>query len=196
MKNKVIALTGGIGSGKSTVLSILENARYRTLSSDKIVAELYQKRSVKKILKRLFPSAVSGFINLKIDRKKISEIVFNNSDMHKKLTDAITPLVLKEILSRTKNSVQPVFVEVPLLFECGYEKYFDAVIVVTRPLADRIQSVKNRSSLTEEQIMARINKQTDYQTKDLKDYLVIVNDGDLSALNEKVISVTEKLLND
>ena len=196
MKNKVIALTGGIGSGKSTVLSILENARYRTLSSDKIVAELYQKRSVKKILKRLFPSAVSGFINLKIDRKKISEIVFNNSDMHKKLTDAITPLVLKEILSRTKNSVQPVFVEVPLLFECGYEKYFDAVIVVTRPLADRIQSVKNRSSLTEEQIMARINKQTDYQTKDLKDYQVIVNDGDLSALNEKVISVTEKLLND
>ena len=196
MKNKVIALTGGIGSGKSTVLSILENARYRTLSSDKIVAELYQKRSVKKILKRLFPSAVCGFINLKIDRKKISEIVFNNSDMHKKLTDAITPLVLKEILSRTKNSVQPVFVEVPLLFECGYEKYFDAVIVVTRPLADRIQSVKNRSSLTEEQIMARINKQTDYQTKDLKDYQVIVNDGDLSALNEKVISVTEKLLND
>ncbi len=194
MKNKIIALTGGIGSGKSTALEILENAGYKTLSSDKIVSELYKKRAVKKMLKSLFPTAVSGFINLKIDRKKISQIVFNDSVMHKKLTDVITPLVLKEILLRAKKMDAPVFAEVPLLFECGYENNFDEVLVITRPLSDRIKSVKKRSSLTEEEIRARIKKQTDYENKDLKDYHLVVNDGDLNSLKEKVLSTVSNLL--
>lgn len=194
MKNKIIALTGGIGSGKSTALEILENAGYKTLSSDKIVSELYQKRAVKKMLKNLFPTAVSGFINLKIDRKKISQIVFNDSVMHKKLTDVITPLVLKEILLRAKKMSAHVFAEVPLLFECGYENNFDEVLVITRPLSDRIKSVKKRSSLTEEEILARIKKQTDYENKDLKGYHLVVNDGDLGSLKEKVLSTVSNLL--
>ena len=81
----------------------------------------------------------------------------------------------------------------PLLFECGYEKYFDKVIVITRPLKDRIESVKQRSNLTEEQIKARINKQTDYDSKDLSLYHVIVNDGDENALKDKVLSLVNNL---
>lgn len=194
MKNKKIALTGGIGSGKSTALNILKSAGYKTLSSDDIVSDLYTTRKVKKLLKTLFPSAVSGFINLKIDRKKISNIVFNDTAMHKKLTDTITPLVLKEIHKRTKNFTEPVFVEVPLLFECNYQNEFDAVMVITRDKSARIDSVKRRSNLTEEEIISRMAKQTDYDSFDLTPYFCISNDSDELSLKEKVLTVAKKII--
>ena len=194
MKFKKIAITGGIGSGKSVALDILSTAGYKTLSSDKIVSQLYETRKVKKLLKSMFPNAVSGLINLKIDRKKISEIVFSNEEMHKKLTNTITPLVLEEIKRRTKNLSEHIFIEVPLLFECGYEKEFDAVMIITRPLKNRIESVKSRSKLTEEQIIARIKKQTDYDNKDLSAFTVIENDGDVPELKEKVLKIANAII--
>ncbi|MBQ8426519.1 MAG: dephospho-CoA kinase [Clostridia bacterium] len=195
MKKVKIALTGGIGSGKSVALDILDRAGYKTLSSDKIVSELYQKRRVKKLLKSLFPDAVSGFIKLKVDRKKISKTVFYDNVMHKKLTESVTPLVLKEIKKRTKNLNEPVFVEVPLLFECGYENEFDGVLVITRSKDARIESVKKRSNLSEDEIIKRMNMQTDYDSFNLAPYSVIVNDGDLSALKEKVLTIAKELTN-
>lgn len=192
-KAKIIALTGGIGSGKSTALEILSNAGYSVLSSDKIVHELYEKRSVKKILKSIFPDAVSGLIKLKLNKKRVAELAFSNKALHKKLTDAITPLVLKEILYRTKDATGKIFVEVPLLFECGYQNYFDGVLVITRDKVKRIESVKARSKLTEQEIIARMNEQVDYDAFDLAPYAVINNDGNFSTLREKVLTFAESL---
>lgn len=191
--NVKIALTGGIGSGKSTALSLLEKAGFKTLSSDKIVWELYKKRRVKKKLKSLFPDAVTGIFRLKIDKKKISDKAFSDAALHKKLTDTITPLVMSEILRVSKKIVGTVFVEVPLLFECGYEKYFDDVIVIARSLAERIESVKSRSKLTEKEILARIKNQFDYDSADLSPYIVINNDGSTEDLNEKLSAALKNL---
>ena len=195
MKNLKIALTGGIGSGKSTALKILQDAGYKTLSSDEIVSKLYEKRKVKKLLKKLFPNAVTGFFNLKIDRKQISKIVFSDKVIHQELTDLITPLVLQKINERTKSLTEPVFVEVPLLFECGYQTEFDAVMVIMREKSTRVDSVKTRSNLTEEEIVARMNAQTDYDSFDLSPFAVIVNNGNLDALKEKVLSVAQNIIN-
>ena len=192
-KKTVTAVTGGIGSGKSTALEILSNAGYEVLSSDKIVHELYEKRSVKKILKRIFPDAVSGVIKLKLNKKRVAELAFSNKALHKKLTDAITPLVLKEILYRTKDATGKIFVEVPLLFECGYQGYFDKVLVVTRDKVKRIESVKTRSNLTEQEIIARMKDQVDYDALDLTPFITINNDGDYSSLKEKVLSFAKSL---
>lgn len=194
MKSKKIALTGGIGSGKSTALEMLKDAGYVTLSSDKIVSDLYRTRKVKKLLKAIFPNAVSGLINLKIDRKKISEQVFSDNSLHQKLTSTITPLVLDEIERRAKKINNHVFVEVPLLFECGYQNEFDAVIIITRPIKDRIESVKQRSNLTEQDIIARIKKQIDYDNLDVAPYSVIINDGDINSLREKVIDTANNII--
>jgi len=183
--NKIIAVTGGIGTGKSTVCDILRKKGYAVFSSDQIVSDLYKKRSVRKILKSLFPTAVKG-IFLKIDRKEISKIVFNDKDKLALLTSAITPLVLKEILRRYKNQTGVCFAEVPLLFECSYQNEFDGVLIITRPIEDRIESVKKRSNLTEEEIISRINAQFNYDIADLKDYTVIINDGNLEGLEEKI----------
>lgn len=194
IKGKMIAITGGIGSGKSLALEILKSAGYNTLSSDIIVSDLYKTRKVKKMLKSIFPNAVSGIINLKVNRKEISTQVFSNDELHKKLTCAVTPLVLKEIINRAKKIDEPVFVEVPLLFECDYQTQFDGIMVITRSKQNRVESVKNRSGLTEQEILLRMQKQIDYENFDLSPYSVILNDGDLSSLKESVLSEAQKLI--
>ena len=193
---KMIAITGGIGSGKSVALSIIADAGYKTLTCDGITKDLYKKRKIKLKLKKLFPTAVKGFFNPQIDKPELSRIVFESKEKLELLTATITPLVMQEVLSRAKKLNQTVFVEVPLLFECGYENYFDGVIVITRPLKDRIESVKIRSNLAEEQIIARINAQVDYEQKDLSPYTVIINDGNQQSLKEKVLSSVKKLINE
>ena len=82
----------------------------------------------------------------------------------------------------------------PLLFECNYQNHFDGVIVVMRDKKARIESVKLRSNLTEEQILARINNQVDYDKKDLSSYIIIKNDSDINALKEKVLKIAKELI--
>ncbi len=188
--NKRIAITGGIGSGKSLVLSTLKELGYKTLSSDKIVTDLYKTLKVKKMIKEYFPQAVTGKIFLKIDRVALAKQAFSTSENHQLLTLLVTPLVMEKINKLTAGKKGLYFVEVPLLFECEYQTDFDGVWVVTRPLNDRINSVKQRSNLTQEQIVERIRKQVNYDTLDLSNYTVIQNDGDIKHLkniiNEKL----------
>ncbi len=186
---KKIAITGGIGSGKSCALSILKNAGYSTLSSDEIVAKLYKKRKVKNFLKTLFPTAVTGKCFLKVDRKIISKEVFSNSEKHRLLTQNITALVLDYILKTFKRKRGKIFVEVPLLFECGYQKYFDSVMVVCRDKKIRIDSVMLRSSLSKQQVEERVNVQIDYDNLDLSSYIIIENNSTIEEFRQKILSV-------
>ncbi len=193
MNKKLFAITGGIGSGKSSVLSILKEAGYHTLSSDQIVYELYKTHKVKALLKEMFPTAVSGKKRLTLNRAEISKQVFVDKVKHELLTKTITPLVLQEILKKAKRTTNPLFVEVPLLFECKYQDYFDGVIVVMRDKNARIESVKTRSNLTEQEILARMSNQVDYDKLDTSPYIVITNDCDIIALKDKVLKITKEL---
>lgn len=193
MANKLIAITGGIGSGKSLALSILKNEGFNTLSSDIITAELYEKRKIKLILKKMFPSAVKGFINPKIDRKEISKIVFNDKDKLNRLTDTITPLVLQEIIKRAKKIDGTVFVEVPILFEKGYQSNFDKVIIIKRDKNSRIESVKIRSKLTEQEVLDRISNQFDYENSDLSSFITVINDNGEKELKEKLLQAIKNI---
>ncbi len=193
MAEKLIAITGGIGSGKSLALRVLEKAGYKTASRDLITTVLYNKRSVISKVKKLFPTAVSGVFRLKVDRKKIADIVFNDRKKLKDLSDLITPLVVKEIERRAKKIKGKFFAEVPVLFEYDYQNRFDKIIVLTRPLENRIESVKKRSNLTKEQVLERINNQIDYETADLSNYTVIVNDGDINALERKILKTAKEI---
>lgn len=194
MNKKLFAITGGIGSGKSSILSILKDAGYDTLSSDQIVSELYKTHKVKALLKELFPTAVSGKKRLTLNRAEISKQVFVDKVKHELLTKTITPLVLQEILKRAKKTTKPLFVEVPLLFECNYQDYFDGVIVVMRDKKERIESVKTRSNLSEKEILARISNQVDYDALDKTPYTIINNSGDILALKEKILKIAKEFI--
>jgi len=191
MINKTIAVTGGIGSGKTAVMGILKEQGFNVLSCDEINGELLERRWVKKKIQKIFPSAVKGRIKLSLDRRALSEEVFSDPEKLNRLNALMHPMILREVKSRARGVT---FVEVPLLFECGLEREFDGVIVVLRDDKDRIESVKKRSALTEEEITARMNNQTDYKALDLKDYVVIYNDEDISDLEIRTVAALKKIL--
>lgn len=87
-----------------------------------------------------------------------------------------------------------VFAEVPLLFEGGFEKLFDAVIVVLRNLADRVRAAAARDGVSEKNILARIKNQFDYEKNPLTGHTVIYNNADLPALEIQLERVLHELL--
>ena len=193
MSKKLIAITGGIGSGKSLVLDTFNELGYPTLSSDKIVKELYKTPKVKRLIKSIFVDAVKGEKRLKIDYNTLTELAFSDKENNQKLTKTITPLVLNEILRKAERNKKTTFVEVPLLFECGFEKEFDKVIVVLRDKNKRIESVKLRSKLSEEHIKKRMAFQVDYDKKDFSKFIVINNDKDKEQLKKQVFALIKKI---
>lgn len=186
--NTLIAVTGGIGSGKSSAVKIIQDLGYKTLSCDEITRSLYKKQSVLKQIKKIIPDAVSGKFVLKADKVKIAQTIFNDRKLYAEFTEYLTNLTLAETLKKAKRLKGDIFVEVPLLFEFSAQRFFDKIIVITRSKPERIKSVKLRSDLTDEQVLERINYQFDYDTADLTKYIVIQNDGDLNDLKQKIIN--------
>ena len=189
--NEIIAITGGIGSGKSQVLAILESAGEKVISCDRITDELYATPKVKKILGKMFPSSREGFFKRRINKRKIAVEVFADDEKLRNLTNFLTPLILQESLIRANRLGGRVFVEVPLLFECNAQDEFDKVIVICRDKEKRISSVMARSNLTREQVLERISAQFDYDSADLSKYTVLLNDGDLENLTQKTLELVK-----
>lgn len=192
-KPALIAITGGIGSGKSVVLEALKEQGYSVVSCDKVTAGLYKNFCFKRALKRAFPSAVKGFIFLKVDKAPIAESVFFDDDGYKKLIETVTIPVYARTMKMAKKLKGPVFVEVPLLFECEKQGDFDRVIVVMRDKAARAESVEKRSGLKKSEIAARMARQVDYDNMDLSLLRVIRNDEDVTTLKDSAVKLAAAL---
>ena len=186
----IIGLTGGIGSGKTTALNALKKAGYKVICCDEITRRLYKKRKILKTLRGEFPSAIKGKLFYKADKKEIARIAFSNEKKYAFLTDFLTKEIFNAAMRKAKKQKGTVIVEAPLLFENDLTRHFDKIIVITRDMSERIKSVKARSNLSEEEIVARINRQIDYESFDLTPFTVIKNDGsesDLAAAAVKAV---------
>ena len=189
-QNKKIAITGGIGSGKSAVSEILRKKGQPVFSCDEIYAELCGEEKFLKELNGIFPGCVKDG---KLDRKTLSKIVFLNEAEHEKLNSFTHPHISARLME--KMSVYPIaFAEVPLLFESGLENQFDAVIVVMREKSTRIASVKARDGLTEEEIRLRMSRQFDYDTLPEKNCYIIENNGSLADLERKTEEIVSNIV--
>lgn len=194
MKRIIIAVTGGIGSGKSTVLKILSQSDFSTVSCDDVYKKILNSRIYKKKIKEIFPDCVKGKWLLSVDKKSLSNKVFNDKKELEKLNAITHPLIMERALKQANRSKTTLsFVEVPLLFEGGFQDLFHHVIVVKRALSDRIESVKIRSSLSEKEILERMNNQIDYESFDFSDYTVIENNGTERELREKICVAIKKI---
>lgn len=179
--NKKIALTGGIGSGKSTAGELLREMGYPVFSCDEIYAELSNEKDFLDLLASRFPDCVTCG---KLDRKKLSETVFSDEAALHALNALSHPLIYARLL-KYMDKFPLSFAEVPLLFESGRESDFDEVFVVVREKSARIASIKARSGLSETEILARMAKQYDYSS--LPEFCkVIENNGTRSDLREKL----------
>lgn len=195
-KVKIIALTGGIGSGKSFALSVIKGAGFYTVSCDEIVAELYKKRWFLKELKKIFPFAVYGKIRLKVDKKIIAKEVFVNGEKREKLNALTHSKVLERALKKSNKHGRKkgvAFVEVPLLFEGDFQGDFDGVVVIKRDVVERIKCVIMRSNLKKEQVESRINAQIDYDNFDFSKYIVINNNGNKIEFEKSVLNTLKRI---
>ena len=187
---KRIAITGGIGSGKSTVLTILKEKGYPVFSCDEIYKKVITDKEYIRQVGLIFPEVIK---NGKIDRKILAEIVFSDDENRKKLEAIAHPLIMSEVnkeISLLNNDIS--FVEVPLLFEGGYISFFDGIIVVKRNKDLRIEAVRKRDNLEKNAIEKRISSQFDYDSvknecilknKKIK---IIMNDSSIEALNKQI----------
>lgn len=188
--NKIIAVTGGIGSGKSTVCKIIKESGFSVISCDEIYSELLNRPDFLNTLCKEFGGVIAK--NGSLDRKKLAEIAFNDEANRKKLEEITHPAIMSEVFTRAKG-FSICFCEVPLLFEKGYEKLFNNVIVVLRPLEDRILSVQKRDGLSREGVILRLKNQIDYESADFAKYYVIHNGGSFGDLKAKTVEILNKI---
>ena len=190
-QSKKIAVTGGIGSGKSTVMKIIAGKGYPIFSCDEIYSQLTSDRDFLNILRHSFGDILNSDGTL--DRKKLSEIVFNNPAKLAELDKITHPAIYKEMFRMADEAGGICFCEVPLLFESGAESLFDGVIIVMRNEEQRIKSVTARDKLPEQDVKKRISNQFDYNSADFAMYYVIHNNGDLSGLEWQTEEIIKKI---
>lgn len=187
-QNKKIAITGGIGSGKSAVCEIVRSLGYPVYSADETYHALLKDEELLSSLQREFGVVENGMLN----RQKLASIVFSDPQALKKLNEITHPLVMQRLLASMRAPIS--FAEVPLLFEGGFAPLFDAVIVVTREKEARISALWLRDELSREESERRMQNQFDYEKNDLSEHTVIENDGDLASLRSKVEVAIKKIL--
>jgi dephospho-CoA kinase len=174
---KVIGLTGGIGSGKSTVARVLETLGLPVFDADREALALYDEdESLLTEVKERFGALViqpGGQLN----RQALASIVFNDAEALKQLNAMVHPRVAKKFdawkkMQRTSTVIR----EAAILFESGSAAACDSVIVVTAPEDLRVARVQKRNAWSEEEVRARMKRQWTEMQLIEKANAVIVND--------------------
>ena len=190
---KIVGLTGGIGSGKSTVLNQFKNLGINTYSADKAAKKLINSdKGLIKSIKNLFGDNI--YENNILDSVKLSKIVFNDPYKLKSLNSIIHPAVAKDFESfiKTKNG-DYIVKEVAIIFETNTEDNYDKIILIRAPLEERIKRVILRDNLSREDVIRRVNNQIDDSTIiDNCDY--IIDNNNLKDLKENVLKIHKDLI--
>ena len=190
----IIGLTGGIGSGKSTILSYFREHGYPCFESDEVGKKLLEVELKETVLK-LFGEEVYNAKGI-LDRKAISKKVFSNSKLLEALNDVVHPAV-NETFEKFKKKHQdsPVIVkEAAILIESGSYKSCDIIVLVKAPLDERIKRIVTRDSVNVSEVVARINNQWEDKKKEkYADY--VIENISLDKTFEKIKILIEKLNN-
>ncbi len=172
---KIVGLTGGIGSGKSTVLNF-----FKEFGADFFIADdeakilLTSNDALIDQIKQQFGS--QAYINNKLNRKFISSIVFSDKEKLESLNNLVHPAVKKRFDTFVENSKSNLIIyESAILFESGSDEFCDIVITVVSNLEDRINRILKEGYLTRDEILNRVENQTSDDFKVMKSDFVIEN---------------------
>jgi dephospho-CoA kinase len=194
---KVIGLTGGIGSGKSTVSRFLSELGAVVLDADKVGHEAYQPgtETWKEVVAAFGREIVAT--DESIDRKKLGAIVFGDPAALERLNGITHPrmydMMTVRIEEYRKQGAKVVVLEAAILLEAGWTPLVDEVWVTVASEPTVVQRVKERTDLPEEQIRSRIRSQLSNEERKKQASVVISNDGSLDELRAKVEELWEGL---
>ncbi|MBX7490719.1 dephospho-CoA kinase [Helicobacter turcicus] len=180
-----IALSGGIGSGKSTVASLLRLYGYQVICADSIAHKVLEENKDSVI-------AVFGEEILdnqgRINRKKLGGIVFSNTNLLKRLEEILHPKIKAEILEEAQREEQkkiPYFVDIPLFFEQGDYPIVNSLLISTTQEL-QIERLKKRNGFSKKEALSRINAQMPLEQKYKMASYVIDNCGSLESLQQEL----------
>ncbi len=191
---KIVGITGGIGSGKTTVCKIMSVFSIPVYYADIRVKKLYDEDiELKKKVIKLFGASI--YTNNCLNRKKVAQRVFNNKDMLQKLNRIVHPAVEKDFQKWIMNYLDATFVvkEAAILFENGGYKKMDYNVLVTAPEKIRIQRVIKRDGVSEGLVKKRISNQwVDEKKIPLADF--VINCDEEHLVIPQVMDVIEEII--
>lgn len=193
----IIGLTGGIGTGKSTVSNYLKEHNCLILDADAISRQMTEKGQPALIdIAKAFGEDL--LVDGVLDRQALGNIVFNDKEKLDILQSIITNKVVEYINTRIEELKEEryngiVVIDAPLLFECGMEGIADENWLVSASLDVRLKRVSQRDGLSEEQILSRINNQMLQEEKEKLSQVILDNSGSLEDLYKQINENLERI---
>ncbi len=189
----IVGLTGGIGSGKSTVANMFKELGVPIYIADAVAKELMQSSATikKKIIETFGEKVIKNNV---LDRKYLAALVFSDVSKLAQLNSIIHPEVAKDFQKWYKKQTSLyVIYEAAILFESGGYKKCDTIITVTAPIKERIQRVIKRDNTTAEAVEKRIQNQWTDSKKIARSNFVITN-TDLQKTQKQVVKIHKNIL--
>jgi len=195
MIKMIIGMTGGIASGKSTVSDYLKKMGIEIIDADEIASKIIEERKViNNIVEEFGENILSG---KKINKKKLRKIIFEDKEKREKLNNIMHPSILekvKEYIKKyEKNKI--VIVDMPLLYEVGFEKEVDKVIVLYCSAEIQLSRIMKRDNVEYEEAVNTIKSQFDIRDKIKKADYIIENNGTKEELKSKIYDLIKEIKN-
>lgn len=185
------ALTGGIATGKSTVIKRMAECGFRMIDADKIAHEVLDAEAEQ--IKTLFGEA---YVNdHMVDRKALGSLVFSDVEKRKELEALLHPIIYRKIAAASEKldkRAEPYLVDIPLFYEGGRYAIANVIVVYARP-DQQLERAMQRDGLTEEEAQARMDAQIDINEKRDNAIYVIDNSGTLAQLMSEIERVRDEI---
>ncbi|MEJ2636886.1 MAG: dephospho-CoA kinase [Calditrichia bacterium] len=194
----VVAVTGGMGCGQSTVCNFLEKMGIKVINADMVAKqEVENNEEIKKELRKAFGRNIF-YRNGKLNRKLLANIAFSDEAKTNRLNKIVHPQMVARILdlieeARESGEYSIIAVDAALIYELSLEHMFDAIVVVASRMGLRIERIKQRDKLSEKEIVDRIKKQIPIEDKIKWADFVVQNNRDLKALEKQTGALYNKL---
>ncbi|HHX92836.1 MAG TPA: dephospho-CoA kinase [Clostridiales bacterium] len=195
---RIIGITGGIGSGKSTVTSMLRERGYTVVDADELSREVCKKGTpLLRLLVREFGIEIIKEDGT-LDRSKLADLAFETQQGTRRLNELVQTAILvraMEFFNRLKLSgdIDVCFFDVPMLYEAGWDRYTDSVWLVTAPQQIRLKRVVKRDRSRKQEVLARMKLQMSEEEKMSRADVVLDNSGTEAELKAQVERAIEAL---
>jgi dephospho-CoA kinase len=188
-----IGITGGIGSGKTSVCRVFNVLGIPVFSADEEARKIMDSDSA--IIEKVRTIAGKDLYSFgSLDRTELARLIFNNENLLKKINQVIHPVIFMNFIEWEKTVSAPyVIMEAAILFESRASELVDKVITVVAPVEERIDRVIRRNNLTREQVMDRIKNQMEDEAKiKLSDYVIYNSEHEM--IIPSIIKIHQEIL--
>ena len=193
---RIIGITGGIASGKSTVTEFLRQQGYQVIDADQVVHELQEPGG------RLYQALLSAFGSAilqedgRLDRPKLGAMIFGNPELLAQSSQIQNQIIREELADRRDLLAETedfFFMDLPLLFELEYDNWFDQIWLVDVTEETQLSRLMSRNALSQEEAEKRIAAQLSLREKRKRADVLIDNNGSLEATRQQIRDALQKL---